>query len=67
LSKSDAEPARALIEERMARANIYPSQSSSPAAPSTERLIRSLAELRDAGVLSEEKFEMKRKELMRGK
>ena len=67
LSKSDAESARALIEERMARANVYPSRSSSPAAPSTERLIRSLAELRDAGVLSEEEFEIKRKEVMRGK
>ena len=67
LSKSEAERARALIEERMARANVYPSRSSSPPAPGTERLIRSLAELRDAGVLSEEEFEIKRKELMRGK
>lgn len=67
LSKSDAERARALIEERMVRANVYPSRSSSPATPGTERLIRSLAELRDAGVLSEEEFEIKRKELMREK
>jgi hypothetical protein len=64
LSKSDAERARALIEERMARANVYPSRSS-PAAPSTELLIRSLAELRDAGVLSEEEFKIKRSEVIR--
>ena len=65
LSKSDAEHARALIEERIARVNAYPSRSSSPAAPSTERLIRSLAELRDAGILSEEEFEIKRSEVLR--
>jgi hypothetical protein len=63
LGKRTAERARTLIEERMIRANEHPSVSP-PAQPGTERLIRDLAELRDAGVLSEEEFETKRKEVM---
>ena len=61
--KDAAERAKALIEERMPRANgqlMRPPE----AAPDTERLMRALTELRDGGVLSEEEFETKRKELM---
>ena len=61
--KDAAERAKALIEERMPRANgrlMRPPE----AAPDTERLMLALTELRDARVLSEEEFETKRKELM---
>ena len=61
--KDAAERAKALIEERMLRANGRLMRSSE-AAPDSERLIRALTVLRDAGVLSEEEFETKRKELM---
>ncbi len=63
VSKNAAERAKALIEERMPRANgqlMRPPE----AAPDTERLMRALTELREAGVLGEEEFETKRKELM---
>ena len=56
VNKNTAERARTLIEERMARAGGRD--------PGTERLIRDLSELRDAGVLSEEEFEAKRKEVL---
>ena len=62
LSKDAAERARALIEERTARANGRPPRPSPPARPDAEHLVRALAELRDAGVLSEEEFEAKRAE-----
>ena len=61
--KDAAERAKALIEERMPRANGQLMRSPE-AAPDTERLVRALTELRDVGVLSEEEFETKRKELM---
>ncbi len=61
--KDAAERAKALIEERMPRANGQLMRSPE-AAPDTERLMLALTELRDARVLSEEEFETKRKELM---
>ena len=61
--KDAAERAKALIEERMPRANGQLMRSPE-AAPDTERLIRALTELREAGILGEEEFETKRKELM---
>jgi hypothetical protein len=63
VSRDAAERAKALIEERMPRANGQLVRLPE-AAPDTERLIRALTELRDAGVLSGEEFETKRKELM---
>ena len=63
VSRDAAERAKALIEERMIRANGQ-SVRSPEAAPDTERSMRALAELRDAGVLSEEEFETKREGLM---
>ena len=63
VSRDAAERAKALIEERMPRANGQLMRSPE-AAPDTERLVRALTELRDAGVLGEEEFETKRKELM---
>jgi hypothetical protein len=63
LSKDDAERTRTLIEERMGWANSSPSQTPSP--PTEERLIQGLTELRHAGILREEEFEIKRKEVMR--
>ncbi len=62
VSKNAAERAKALIEERMPRANGRLMRSLE-AAPDTERLMRALTELRDAGILGEEEFETKRKEL----
>ncbi len=56
VNKNTAERARTLIEERMARAGGRD--------PGTERLIRDLSQLRDAGVLSEEEFEAKRKQVL---
>ena len=63
LSKDAAERARTLIEERTARANGRPPRPSPPARPEAEHLVRALAELRDAGVLSEGEFEAKRAEV----
>ncbi len=59
--KNAAERARALIEARMPRAS---GPRASTAAPDTERLMRALTELRDAGILSEEEFETKRESVM---
>jgi len=67
VSKDEAERAGALIEERVARAAGGPNQATPPATTGGEGLIRNLEELRDAGVLSEEEFETKRKEVMRHK
>ncbi len=61
--KDAAERAKALIEERMPRANGQLVRLPE-AAPDAERLMRALTELRDAGILGEEEFETKRKELM---
>ena len=63
VSKDAAERAKALIEERMPRANGQLMRSPE-AVPDTERLMRALTELRDAGILGEEEFETKRKGLM---
>jgi hypothetical protein len=64
VDKRDAERAGALIEERVTRAN-----GTRQATPSTavdeERLILNLTQLRDAGVLSEEEFEAKRRGVTR--
>jgi hypothetical protein len=61
VNKEDAERAGALIEERAAR--VGPTQATLPATAEAEGLIRSLEKLRDAGILSEEEFEDKRKEV----
>lgn len=61
--KNAAERAKALIEARMPRANgdaVRPLK----AIPDARRLMRALTELREAGILSEEEFETKRKEVM---
>ena len=63
VNKEDAERAGALIEERAARTG--PTQATPTATAEAEGLIRSLQKLRDAGVLSEEEFEAKRKEVKR--
>jgi hypothetical protein len=63
LSKKSAERAAALIEQRMIRANGPPWRPSPPATPDAEHLLGALAELRDAGVLSEQEFEAKRAEV----
>jgi len=65
VNRGDAERAGALIEERVARANDNPMQASSPTTIEVESLNRSLTELRDAGILSEEEFETKRRVMLR--
>jgi hypothetical protein len=65
VNRGDAERAGALIEERVARANDNPMQASSPTTIEVESLNRSLRELRDAGILSEEEFETKRRGMLR--
>lgn len=67
VNRGDAERAGALIEERVARANDNPMQASSPTTIEVESLNRSLTELRDAGILSEEEFETKRRGMLRDK
>ncbi len=67
VNRDEAERAGALIEERAARAAGGPNQVTPPVTAAEEGLIRNLEELRDAGVLSEEEFETKRKEVMRHK
>ena len=64
VDKRDAERAGTLIEERVTRANGT-AQATPPAAIDEERLILNLTELRDAGVLSEEEFEAKRRGVTR--
>lgn len=61
LGRDDAERAAALIEERAARAGDRPEPASATA--DEEHLTRNLAELRNAGVLSEEEYETKREEI----
>ncbi len=63
VDRGDAERAEALIGERVARSTGSPTQ----ARPTTdeEGLIQNLTKLRDAGVLSEEEFEAKRRAVMR--
>ncbi len=63
VDRGDADRAVALIEERVTRAGRHPTQA--PPATDKEGLIRNLTELRDAGVLSEEEFETKRRGVMR--
>lgn len=65
VNKGEAERAGALIEDRMARANDGHTQTSSPTTIDEESLNRSLTELRDAGILSEEEFETKRRGMLR--
>ena len=62
VDRGDADRAVALIEERVTRAGD-PTQAL--LATDEEGLIRNLTELRDAGVLSEEEFETKRRGVMR--
>ncbi len=56
VERAEAERAGALIEERIARLR---ERSPQPGSPAPE-LVRKLAELRDAGLLSQEEFETKR-------
>ena len=65
VDKGDAERAGALIEERVTRANRGPTQAASPKTIDEEGLIQNLTELRDAGILSEEELEAKRREVLR--
>jgi len=65
VDKEAAERAGALIEERVTRADGGPTQESPPTTIDEEGLIQNLTELRDAGILSEEEFEAKRKGVMR--
>jgi len=67
VDRADAERAGALIEERVARANGGPTRASPPTTIDEEGLIQNLTELRDAGILSEEEFETKRRGMMRGR
>jgi hypothetical protein len=62
LNADTAERAKTLIEERVARASSPHPQKSS-AARDTADLVRKLAELRDAGILTQEEFEAKKKAL----
>lgn len=64
VNKADAERAGALIEERVSRSKDGPTQANS-ATIGEEGLIRNLTELRDAGILSEEEFETKRRGMLR--
>ncbi len=65
VDKDDAERVAALIEERLTRANGGTMQATPPTTTDDERLILNLTELRDAGVLSEEEFEAKRRGVTR--
>ncbi len=65
VDKDDAERVAALIEERLTRANGGTMQVTPPTTTDDERLILNLTELRDAGVLSEEEFEAKRRGVTR--
>lgn len=61
LDRDAAEHAKALIEDRMARArarSLLPEKSS--ATPDTVELIHKLAELRDTGIITQEEFETKK-------
>lgn len=65
LNKDVAKRAKALIEERVARDEARPPQSRKlSAASDVAELIRKLAELRDAGVLSQKEFEIKKRAVM---
>ncbi len=65
VDRGDAERAGALIEERVTRTNRGPTQATPPTTIDEEGLIQNLTELRDAGILSEEEFEAKRRCVMR--
>lgn len=62
VDEDTASRAKVLIEERMARLADEPDH---PQASETPRLLRKLADLRNAGVLTEQEFEAKRRELER--
>jgi hypothetical protein len=62
LNADTAGRTKTLIEERVARASSPHPQKSS-AARDTADLVRKLAELRDAGILTQEVFEAKKKAL----
>ena len=64
LDRDTAGRAGALIEERVARASARPASPSSPSTAEEERLVQSLTDLRNAGILSEEEFEAKRRGVM---
>jgi hypothetical protein len=64
VNKDDAERAGVLIESRAAQAKGTPVQASPPATVDEEGLIQNLTELRDAGILNEEEFEIKRRGVM---
>lgn len=59
LNKDAAERAKALIEERVAKDRSLQPRKPSASSDAAE-LVRKLTELRDAGVLSQEEFEIKK-------
>ena len=67
IEENSAREARALIEERMKRANNGQPFRELSSLPDTQNLILKLSELRDAGVLTREEFESKRKKLEEGR
>jgi hypothetical protein len=64
VNRDAAERAGALIEDRAARARGAPAQAP-PVTADQEGLIQNLKELRDAGILNEEEFEVKLRGVMR--
>jgi hypothetical protein len=65
LDRDTAERAKALIEERVARGEARPPQPRKLSATSgIAELVRKLSELRDAGVLSQKEFEIKKRAVM---
>ena len=64
LSPSQAEEARIVIQEQVNRAAS--SSGASPSSPTHDvpALIRNLAELKEAGIISEAEFEAKKKDLL---
>lgn len=62
MTKANAEEARTLIQERLDTPE--PPDTALSAPPDIPEQIRKLAELRDAGVLNEDEFETKKKDLL---
>jgi hypothetical protein len=59
-----AEKARVMIQERVDRALDTTSEGASTSAPSLAVQIRELAELKEAGIITEAEFESKKTELL---
>jgi hypothetical protein len=65
LNKREAEEAKVLIEERIARARM-PQQQAAPAQASLAEQMSQLAALRDSGALTEEEFAASKARLLNG-